>query len=67
VVRIGGHGGAGGDSPAQQLAGVRIALDRATAVAGALTQAGVPSDQILLETAPADGGAANQAEIFLGE
>jgi outer membrane protein OmpA-like peptidoglycan-associated protein len=65
-VRIVGHGGGSGDSPAQQLAGFRIALDRATAVAGALRQAGVPTDQILLETAPADGNASNQAEIFLG-
>jgi outer membrane protein OmpA-like peptidoglycan-associated protein len=65
-LRVVGHGGTGGDSPTQQLAGFRIALDRANAVAVALTQAGVPTDQILLETAPTDGNASNQAEIFLG-
>jgi outer membrane protein OmpA-like peptidoglycan-associated protein len=65
-LRVVGHGGTSGDSPTQQLASFRIALDRATAVASALTQAGVPTDRILLETAPAGAGAPNQAEIFLG-
>jgi outer membrane protein OmpA-like peptidoglycan-associated protein len=68
LLRVVGHAGSGNDSPTQQLAAFRIALDRANAVAVALTQAGVPTDQILLETAPSEAGAgaANLAEIFLG-
>lgn len=65
TIRVVGHGG-GGNSPAQQLAGFRMALDRANAVAGALTEAGVPSDRILVETAPTEGSGSNKAEIFLG-
>jgi outer membrane protein OmpA-like peptidoglycan-associated protein len=69
ALRVVGYAAAGrGADAAQQLAHFRMALDRANAVASALTQAGVAPDQILVETAPPTGEtgiAANRAEIFL--
>jgi outer membrane protein OmpA-like peptidoglycan-associated protein len=69
ALRIVGYAAAGrGAGAAQQLAHFRMALDRANAVASALTQAGIAPDQILVETAPPTGEtgvAANRAEIFL--
>jgi outer membrane protein OmpA-like peptidoglycan-associated protein len=67
-VRIIGHAAKGrGDSVAQQLASFRVALDRANAVAVALTQAGIARSRILVETAPpgSDSGITDRAEIFL--
>jgi outer membrane protein OmpA-like peptidoglycan-associated protein len=69
ALRVVGYAAAGpGAGAAQQLANFRMALDRANAVASALAQAGVASDQIIVETAPPTGEsgvAANRAEIFL--
>jgi len=69
ALRVVGYAAAGrGAGAAQQLAHFRMALDRANAVASALTQAGIAPDQILVETAPPTGEtgvAANRAEIFL--
>jgi outer membrane protein OmpA-like peptidoglycan-associated protein len=55
------------EGAAQQLASFRMALERANAVATALTQAGVAPSQIAVEAAPpTDSGiAAQRAEIFL--
>jgi outer membrane protein OmpA-like peptidoglycan-associated protein len=67
-IRVIGHAAKGrGDSVAQQLASFRVALDRANAVAVALTQAGIARNQILVETAPpgSDAGVTDRAEIFL--
>ena len=50
-VRIVGYAGAGSGA-AEQLNSFRAALDRAQAVAAALTQAGIPSDKIAVEAAP---------------
>jgi outer membrane protein OmpA-like peptidoglycan-associated protein len=50
-VRIIGYAGAGSGA-AEQLNSFRAALDRAQAVAAALTQAGIPSDKIAVEAAP---------------
>jgi len=66
--RVVGYASKGGGTASQQLANFRIALDRANAVASVLAQAGVATDQILVETAPPTGEsgiAANRAEIFL--
>ncbi|MBV8776627.1 MAG: OmpA family protein [Alphaproteobacteria bacterium] len=64
-VRIVGYAGAGGGA-VEQLNSFHTALDRAQAVAAALTQAGIPSDRIQAEAAPAaaDSGAA-RAEVLL--
>ena len=50
-VRIVGYAGAGSGA-AEQLNSFRAALDRAQAVAAALTKAGIPSDKIAVEAAP---------------
>jgi outer membrane protein OmpA-like peptidoglycan-associated protein len=50
-VRIIGYAGAGSGA-AEQLNSFRAALDRAQAVAAALTQAGIPSEKIAVEAAP---------------
>jgi outer membrane protein OmpA-like peptidoglycan-associated protein len=64
-VRIIGYAGAG-NGAAEQLNSFRAALDRAQAVAAALTQAGVPSDKIAVEAAPTGANSAeNRAEILL--
>jgi outer membrane protein OmpA-like peptidoglycan-associated protein len=64
-IRIIGYAGAGGGA-AEQLNSFRAALDRAQAVAAALTQAGVPSDKIAVEAAPSGPNASeNRAEVML--
>jgi outer membrane protein OmpA-like peptidoglycan-associated protein len=64
-VRIVGYAGGGGGA-VEQLDSFRTALDRAQAVAAALTQAGVPSDKIQVEAAPAGGNSGeSRAEIML--
>ncbi|MBO0739620.1 MAG: OmpA family protein, partial [Alphaproteobacteria bacterium] len=57
-VRIVGYAG-GGAGAVEKLNSYRTALDRAQAVAAALTQEGIPSDKIQAEAAPAG---ANQGE-----
>ncbi len=64
-VRIVGYAGAGSGA-VEQLNSFRSALDRAQAVAAALTQAGIPSDKIQVEAAPADANSGeSRAEILL--
>jgi outer membrane protein OmpA-like peptidoglycan-associated protein len=64
-VRIVGYAGAGGGA-VEQLNSYRSALDRAQAVAAALTQAGIPSDKIQVEAAPASANSGeSRAEILL--
>jgi outer membrane protein OmpA-like peptidoglycan-associated protein len=64
-IRIIGYAGAGGGA-AEQLNSFRAALDRAQAVAYALTQAGIPSDKIAVEAAPsASNTPENRAEVLL--
>jgi outer membrane protein OmpA-like peptidoglycan-associated protein len=64
-VRIVGYAGAGSGA-VEQLNSFHTALDRAQAVAAALTQAGIPSDKIQIEAAPAgaDSGE-SRAEVLL--
>jgi outer membrane protein OmpA-like peptidoglycan-associated protein len=64
-IRVVGYAG-GGAGAAEQLASYRVALDRAQAVAAALAKAGIPSDKILAEVAPAatDSGE-GRAEVLL--
>src|SRR5271155_4516720 len=64
-VRIVGYAGAGGGA-VEQLDSYRTALDRAPAVAAALTQAGIPSDQIQVEAAPQGANSGeSRAEVLL--
>jgi len=64
-VRIIGYAGAGSGS-VEQLNSFRAALDRAQAVAAALTQAGIPSDRIAVEAAPSGSNTPeNRAEVLL--
>ncbi len=64
-IRIIGYAGAGSGA-AEQLNSFRAALDRAQAVAAALTEAGVPSDKIAVEAAPSGPDAPeNRAEVML--
>jgi outer membrane protein OmpA-like peptidoglycan-associated protein len=64
-VRIVGYAGAGGGA-AEQLNSFRAALDRAQAVAAALTKAGIPADKIAVEAAPSGvGSVENRAEVLL--
>jgi outer membrane protein OmpA-like peptidoglycan-associated protein len=64
-VRIVGYAGAGGGA-VEQLNSYRAALDRAQAVAAALTQAGIPSDKIQAEAAPTGTSSGeSRAEILL--
>ena len=50
----------------EQLNGYRAALDRAQAVAAALTKAGIPSDKIQVEAAPAGANSGeSRAEVLL--
>ncbi len=64
-VRIVGYAAAG-DGAVEQLNSYRIALDRAHAVASALTQAGIPSDKIQVEAAPAGANSGeSRAEVLL--
>ena len=65
-IRIVGHGEAGGANAA--VAGLNLALDRAQAVAVALTNSGVPAKEISVEAAPvaARGGSdVPRAEVYL--
>jgi outer membrane protein OmpA-like peptidoglycan-associated protein len=64
-VRIVGYAGAG-NGAAEQLNSFRTALDRAQAVAAALTQAGIPADKIAVEAAPSDANSVeSRAEVLL--
>ncbi len=66
MIRIVGHGEASGKDAA--MAGLTLALDRAQAVAVALTDAGIPAKDIAVEAAPvlARGGAdAPRAEVYI--
>ena len=50
----------------EQLNGYRAALDRAQAVAAVLTKAGIPSDKIQVEAAPAGANSGeSRAEVLL--
>src|SRR5205814_2924605 len=51
-IRIVGYAAAG-TGAVEQLNSYRVAIDRAQAVAAALTQAGIPADKIRVEAAPA--------------
>jgi len=64
-IRIIGYAVAGSGA-AEQLNSFRAALDRAQAVAAALTQAGIPSDRIAVEAAPSGSNTPeNRAEVLL--
>ena len=64
-VRIVGSAGAGSGA-AEQLNSFRAALDRAQAVAAALTRAGIPADKIAVEAAPsAADPVESRAEVLL--
>ena len=64
-VRIVGYAGAGGGA-VEQLNSYRTALDRAQAVASALTKAGIPSDKIQVEAAPqGENSGESRAEVLL--
>jgi outer membrane protein OmpA-like peptidoglycan-associated protein len=64
-IRIIGYAGAGSGA-VEQLNSFRAALDRAQAVAAALTQAGIPSDKIAVEAAPSGSNSPeNRAEVLL--
>jgi hypothetical protein len=60
-----GYAGAGSGA-VEQLNSYRAALDRAQAVTAALTQAGIPSDEIQVEAAPAGANSDDsRAEVLL--
>ena len=64
-VRIVGYAGAGSGA-VEQLNSYRTALDRAQAVASALTKAGIPSDKIQVEAAPqGENSGESRAEVLL--
>jgi outer membrane protein OmpA-like peptidoglycan-associated protein len=64
-VRIVGYAGPEGGA-VEQLNSFRAALDRAQAVAAALTDAGIPSDKIQVEAAPAGANSGeSRAEVLL--
>jgi outer membrane protein OmpA-like peptidoglycan-associated protein len=64
-VRIVGYAGAGSGA-VEQLDSYRTALDRAQAVAAALTKAGIPSDKIQVEAAPqSENSGESRAEVLL--
>jgi outer membrane protein OmpA-like peptidoglycan-associated protein len=65
-VRIIGYAGAGGGAT-EQLNSFRAALDRAQAVAAALTQAGIPSDKIAVEAAPSGSNSGESRATVLLE
>jgi len=65
TVRIVGYAGAG-NGAVEQLDSYRTALDRAHAVASALTKAGIPPDKIQVEAAPqGENSGENRAEVLL--
>jgi len=64
-LRVVGYAGASGGA-AEQLNSFRAALDRAQAVAAALTTAGIPSDKIAVEAAPSGADPVEgRAEVLL--
>jgi outer membrane protein OmpA-like peptidoglycan-associated protein len=64
-VRIVGYAG-GGNGAVEQLDSYRTALDRAQAVASALTKEGIPSDKIQVEAAPqSENSGESRAEVLL--
>jgi len=64
-VRVVGYAGAGSGA-VEQLNSFRAALDRAQAVAAALTKAGIPADKIAVEAAPSAANIAEgRAEVLL--
>jgi outer membrane protein OmpA-like peptidoglycan-associated protein len=64
-VRIVGYAGPGGGA-AEQLNSFRAAINRAQAVAAALTEAGIPSDKIAVEAAPSEASTIeSRAEVLL--
>jgi outer membrane protein OmpA-like peptidoglycan-associated protein len=64
-VRIVGYAGAG-NGAVEQLDSYRTALERAQAVAAALTKAGIPSDKIQVEAAPqGENSGESRAEVLL--
>ena len=64
-VRVVGYAGAGSGAT-EQLNSFRAALDRAQAVASALTTAGIPADKIAVEAAPAGADVVeSRAEVLL--
>ena len=64
-VRIVGYAGAEGGA-VEQLDSYRTALDRAQAVAAALTKAGIPSDKIQVEAAPhGENSGESRAEVLI--
>jgi outer membrane protein OmpA-like peptidoglycan-associated protein len=64
-LRVVGYAGASGGA-AEQLNSFRAALDRAQAVAAALTTAGIPSDKIAVEAAPSRADPVEgRAEVLL--
>jgi len=64
-VRVVGYAGAGSGA-AEQLSSFRAALDRAQAVAAALTEAGIPADKIAVEAAPTEADLVeSRAEVLL--
>jgi outer membrane protein OmpA-like peptidoglycan-associated protein len=64
-VRIVGYAGARSGA-VDQLDSYRTALDRAQAVASALTKAGIPSDKIQVEAAPqGENAGESRAEVLL--
>ena len=64
-VRIVGYAG-GGSGAVEQLDSYRTALDRAQAVASALTKEGIPSDKIQVEAAPqSENSGESRAEALL--
>jgi outer membrane protein OmpA-like peptidoglycan-associated protein len=66
-VRVVGHAerGATGDAASRQVAGLDLALDRANAVAQALSDLGVPANEISVEAAPTRGNEIPRAEVFM--
>jgi outer membrane protein OmpA-like peptidoglycan-associated protein len=64
-VRIVGYAGAGSGA-VEQLDSYRTALERAQAVAAALTKAGIPSEKIQVEAAPqGNNSGESRAEVLL--
>ena len=65
TVRIVGYAGSAGGA-VEQLESYRTALDRAQAVAAALTKAGIPSDKIQVEAAPqGENAGESRAEVLI--
>lgn len=66
-IRIVGHSepGHSNDAIRQRIAGLDLALDRANAVAQALTKMGVPAHNIRVEAAPVGAQERPRAEVFM--